>query len=195
MASPRGRSKELQLITDTFFDQQAIIDKIGAAKAGALSTAGAMVRGFARRLIREPRRISLAEMTEEERAAFQASLRKARREGRPRPKRRFANAAPGKPPFNKSGLLKDNILFGYESRKQTVYSGPIMIGGLRTARLLEHGGRANLKGSDGKWKNMRFRGNPFMQPALEQAIPKIPPLFKDVLKPDVIQFRGGGGRG
>lgn len=185
------RSLEMQMIIDTFLDKERVLKAWDQGKIRALTRAGALVRYIARRSLRPPRRVSKAEMTPEALAAFEAAVKDAKKQGRPRPKRPLANSPSPKPPYNKTGLLKDHIYFGRNPKTDEMYVGPVAVGGLRTAWLLEHGGTANLKNSSGEWRRMRFRGNPFMWPALQEASPKIPPMFANVVKADAVALTRG----
>lgn len=175
---PRG---DLGYIVKTFFDSPAVIKKLPPAKRKAFTRAGALVRTIAKRSIRPARRKPLSAMSAQERKAWTRRLARARKQGKPRPKRAFESARPGDPPRNKTGFLRKFIFYGWDPGAETVYVGPTPVGNLRTAWLLEHGGHAALPLYGGKRVPMRYRGNPFMKPALETAAPQIADLFRNVI--------------
>jgi len=147
---------------------------------GAKKRAAGLVRVIMRRSLKRPRRKSLAEMPPVERQRFLALQRSARRKGLPAPKRPFANAKPGKPPFNDNDIIKRLIEFAVDGSDDFVIGARIFKKG--TVGLLEHGGTARLPGFGGEPVQMKFRGNPFAWPALEAAAPKIPAVFKGMMR-------------
>lgn len=86
-------------------------------------------------------------------------------------------APPGTPPRVHAGQLKDLLYFGFDTSKATVVIGPVKFGDGEAPGLLEFGGTAQRKGRDGKSHTETYRGNPFMQPALDENIPKLPDLW------------------
>lgn len=181
---------DIRLKAVTFFDRRAVIDAIGAGAAKALTRVGAYVRAVARNSIRTQRRLTKRQLythlTPAQLEKYRRLQRKshARGEGNPLRPHKPGNAPPGSPPFNKTGLLKRHIYFGYDRVRQSCVIGPIHIGTARTAHLLEHGGIGHLYAP---WARgiirMHYRGNPFMRPALEKTIPVIPSMFQNVAVP------------
>lgn len=174
----QGRGQDIRFATRYFFDKPRVDRALSRARKYALSRSGALVRGFARKLIKPARRLSLGEMSPTQRRRHEQRLRHARKQGLPRPLRPLASARPGQPPRNKTGLLKNFIYFAFEPARSSVVVGPVALRNKRTAWLLEYGGSARLPASNGQRVQMRFRGNPFMRPALEQARPQIAALFR-----------------
>jgi hypothetical protein len=173
--------KEVRAAIKTFFNPDAVLSAAEKGRLRALSGSGAMVRGFARRSLKRAPRKSLSDMTHEERIAWERKLRHARRTGKPAPRRPLANAKPGKPPYDKNRLVKDKIFFGLTDAADDVVIGPVRFG-QGTVDRLEKGGTATLPGFGGERVRMTFRGNPFMGPALDAALPKIPSLFQGIVR-------------
>jgi len=161
---------------DVKFDGVLVLNYARFLADDAKKRAANYVRVIARRSLKKPRRKSLAEMPPVERQAFLAKQRAARRKGLPAPKRPFANAKPGKPPYNDNDIIRRLLEFGETPNGDFVIGPRIFKRG--TVSLLEHGGKARLPGYGGEPVEMEFRGNPFMRPALEAAAPKIPDLFR-----------------
>jgi len=160
---------------DFFFDRQRVVDSLDKAKRSRLAKQGAIVRTFAKRSIRPARRQSLGSLPENDQTAYKIRARLAVAEGKPKPKLPFASAEPGKPPRNRSGLLRDNILFAYDPDSESVVVGPALLnGGSDAPETLEFGGR-NDRGAF-------VQPRPFMQPALTDAVGKYPSVFKDSMQ-------------
>lgn len=167
-----------------FFDRQRISNRVTRRKQNALKRGGAMVMTIARRSIKRPRRLMLSEMTPHQQKKYTRTrdshgrfLTGPQAQVRARP---FVSAAPGKPPFSHTRFLPRFILFGWDGTAEQIVVGPMQTK-TGTAHLLEHGGTAHLQGYKRRLWRMRFRGNPFMQPALEKAAPKLPALFQNLL--------------
>ncbi|WP_146510779.1 hypothetical protein [Thalassoglobus neptunius] len=149
-------------------------------KETALKRAGALIMTIARRSIRKPRRVRIGELTNNQIERHERRIRRAKREGFPRPKLPYKHADPGEPPRSATGFLKKFILYGYDKIEEWVVVGPLK-SKTGTVHLLEHGGTAQLPGFRGKIFTMDFKGNPFMRPAEEKARPKLPQLFQNAL--------------
>jgi len=108
---------------------------------------------------------------------------------------------PGRPPHSHTGLLKDNILFGYDPYEQSVIIGPIKLhSGTDAPELLEHGGTVVTKKPrwiptgktrpDGRPQTVRvpagtalkYEARPYMGPAFEAAKPKLDPLWANSVR-------------
>lgn len=172
---------EIRAVVKTFFNADAILSAAEKGRLRALSGGGALIRGIARRSFKRPPRMSLSSMTRAERIAWERRLRSARRKGEPTPKRPFAHAPKGKPPYNRTGAVKDKIFFGLNAAGDDVSVGAVLFKS-GTVGLLEHGGDATLPGPGQQPVRMHFDGNPFMEPALEAALPKVPALFQGIVR-------------
>ena len=123
--------------------------------------------------------------------ARRAALSKAgafvRRRARSSIRRRKRASRPGQPPTNRSGLLRDWILFGYDHAADTVFVGPVRLQKRGNApEVLEHGGRTIFEGyRRGRWVKRRIRiaPRPFMGPAMEAEAKNFPDLWKNSVKP------------
>jgi hypothetical protein len=92
-----------------------------------------------------------------------------------RPRKRISN--PGAPPSSHLGLLKKFIFFGYEPTARSVVIGPVRLsqnGRGEAPALLEHGGTGKI----GK-RRARYRPRPFMGPAFQKELPKLPAMWRD----------------
>lgn len=158
-----------------FFDRQRVIDSLDKAKRSRLAKQGAIVRTFARRSIRPARRKSLADMTENERIAFDVRSRIAVASGQPKPQLPFASSKPGQPPRNRTGLLRDKILFAYDPQSESVVVGPALLnGGTGAPETLEFGGRND--------RGVFVEPRPFMRPAMTASIARYPSVFQDSME-------------
>jgi len=158
-----------------FIDRQRVIDSLDKAKRSRMAKQGAVVRTVARRSIRPAKRQSLADLTENERVAFQVRSRIATADGRPKPKLPFASSKPGEPPRNRTGLLKDKILFAYDPESESVVVGPALLnGGTGAPQTLEEGGYND--------RGVFIAARPYMQPAFTKAINSYPSVFKDSMQ-------------
>ena len=143
-----------------FFDRPRVKRAVDRAKRSVLSKAGAFVRQRARTLIRPRRR----------------------------------SARPGEPPSSHTGLLRRLIFFGHprNSDRDTVVIGPAPLntsggrseyGSTTVPEVLEFGGRVTTRDHrTGQRVTRRYRGHPFMGPALEKEADKFPELWRDSVK-------------
>ncbi len=142
-----------------FFDRQKVIDATDRASRRVLSRFGAFVRQRARTSIRK----------------------------------RKGTSAPGNPPHSHTGLLRRFIFFGYDPRprKRSVVIGPTALSTSgangEAPSLLEYGGTARIRDPrnprSGRRRTARYRGRPYMGPALEAEQPKLPPIWRDSVNP------------
>jgi hypothetical protein len=136
-----------------FFDRKRVIDATDKATRRVLSKFGAFVRQTARRSIHR----------------------------RKRPSR------PGQPPSSHVGLLKRRIFFGYDREKRSVVIGPAPINqrspypGTTVPELLEEGGRVRRR-EKGKTEVLHYKARPFMGPAYENELPKLPAMWRNSVK-------------
>lgn len=106
-----------------------------------------------------------------------------RRKARSSIRKSKKSALPGQPPRSHKGQLK-LIFFAYDSRRRDVVVGPIPFaakgGSAIVPGLMERGGETTIVNRRGKSRTKKYRGNPFMRPALEAESPKFAGLFKGV---------------
>lgn len=100
-------------------------------------------------------------------------------------KRRKEPSKPGEPPHTRTGLLK-KILFIYDPIRRSVVVGPMKLNTATQSALpaLEYGGESIAKVGPGRKlkKRIIIRKRPFMQPALEKELPKLPGLWANSVK-------------
>jgi hypothetical protein len=96
-------------------------------------------------------------------------------------RRKKGSAPSGGPPHAHSGQIK-LIYFAWDQRTESVVVGPVLFaarrGPAQGAKLLEHGGEAQYQDGKGRPRRVRYRGNPFMRPAMMAELPKFAGLFK-----------------
>lgn len=130
-----------------FFDRQEVLAAIDTSAKKVLSKFGAFVRTGARH-----------------------SIRKAK-----------GASKPGQPPHSHVGLLRDKIVFGYDTEARSVVIGPLPLRSMGTIPpLLEYGGRAVRSVKVGKRrqnKTVTYAPRPFMGPAFEKELPKLPAMW------------------
>jgi hypothetical protein len=142
-------------IKSLFFDRPKVILATDRATRRNLSKAGAFIRQAAKTSIR-PRR---------------------------------GTSPPGSPPFSHEGSLRRLILFGYEPTTKTVVVGPVRFKRGEAPPLLEFGGsarrrrRARKTGKEQTY-TARYQPRPFMGPALQKELPKLPDLWARSVRPE-----------
>lgn len=174
-----------------FFDRKAIVDAAGRAKAKVLGMGGGLIRKIARRSMRPApkgvlRRIQ-ATLQELAKAQHQADKERLRAELRQLQAR--ASAPPGQPPRTVTRLLKDFVFYVWDPRTRSVVIGPTKLkqkdGDVPEAQ--EKGGTVQVKrsrrGQRRVVRSMKIRPHPYMGPALEKAVPELPPMWADSVKP------------
>lgn len=144
----------IQITPKMFFDSKPVRKAVDKASRAVLSKAGAFIRQTARSLIRPRKR----------------------------------SARPGEPPSSHKGHLRRLIYFGYEPQRKTVVVGPVPLPGRRpygpqatVPEVLETGGAVTARDDDKRVKR-RYKGNPFMEPALEAERDKFAKLWSDSVK-------------
>lgn len=144
-----------------FFDSSKVIRAVDRATRRVLSKFGAYVR-----------------------TAAKSSIRK-----------RKGASEPGKPPSSHTGLLKRYLYFGYEPDRQSVVIGPARMN-VKSGSIpetLEYGGTTTIRSgryrtNEGKrrfksTRRVQIAARPFMQPALQQELPKLPAMWRDSVRP------------
>jgi hypothetical protein len=151
-----------------FFDRQAVMNPMDRVRRHVLSRAGAVVRVIARR-----------------------SMKQVGPDAPP--------SAPGTPPRSRKGLLKKFLYYVYDPTTEGVIVGPALLSGRRSIpvpALHEHGGTARVTAREVRWRTEQgqrvkeitkrrvvtsYPRRPYMQPALEKVIPRMPEFWRDVL--------------
>jgi len=160
-----GKSK------DFFFDRERVVRAMDAATRKALSKGGAFVMRGARKSIKEGK----------------VRARGRAREGET-PKVVQRVSLPGSPPYSRTGLLRDRILFAAVpgAGSPSVVVGPERINKSTGApETLEFGGttvveRRRSKGGVER-KSVRIAARPYMAPALAREASKLPEQFRNAV--------------
>jgi hypothetical protein len=98
-------------------------------------------------------------------------------------RKRKAAGKPGSPPSSHVGTLKRLIFFGYDTAARSVVIGPAPFRSVVEAPpLLEYGGTASRKDRRGRRHSVNYKARPFMGPALEKELPKLPPMWVGSVK-------------
>lgn len=83
---------------------------------------------------------------------------------------RKGTSRPGQPPHSHAGLLRKFIFFSYDRASESVVIGPTLLKPDSTApAALEYGSETHA-------------ARPYMRPAYEAELPKVPDLFRDMIK-------------
>jgi len=105
-----------------------------------------------------------------------------RRSARQRLRKRKRSARPGESPSMHVGLMKEFLLFSYDSSSESVVIGPVLLGessfGLNVPSLMEHGGAVRKKG-----KYYQYAPHPTMGPTLDKERPndRLSQAWKDAV--------------
>lgn len=98
---------------------------------------------------------------------------------------RRGHAKPGKPPYNKTGLLKKFIYFARDKSETSVVIGPVVLSGMtgKVPSVLEYGGTSLIKFSGGKRENVVIPAHPYMRPAFDKiSQATLPGIFQNTLR-------------
>lgn len=162
-----------------FLDRQAVIERVGKARAGVFMRGGGLIRTVARRSMRKARQKKIAELSAVERQRFKMLQAIYKRKGlNPRKVRRpLVHSRPGEPPRTIRGDIKKFLFFAFDHATESVVIGPA-----RTPRAsnapatLEEGGRAVIDG-----RSVTIAPRPYMVPAREQTEKPLMRLWKDAM--------------
>jgi hypothetical protein len=144
----------LKEMKGSFFDAPKVVRAVDKATRRVLSKFGAYVRTAAKSSIR---------------------------------KRKKASAA-GCPPSSHTGLLKKFIFFGYDTATRSVVIGPIRLNSTdgTAPAALEYGGMTRIttrRKGPRITVSAKIVSRPFMHPALQKELPKLPATWADSIKP------------
>lgn len=137
-----------------FFDAKKVMRSVDSATRRVLSKFGAYVRTAAR-----------------------SSIRK-----------RKAASEPGSPPSSHTGLLRKFIFFGYDESRRSVVIGPTRLNQTtgQAPEALEYGGTSTVvvrRRGKRVPTNVKVSTRPYMHPAMNQELPKLPAMWADSVKP------------
>lgn len=138
-----------------FLDRRRVMRYASRAKRREGMRAGGLIRAIARR-----------------------SLRKRKRYSRP-----------GEPPSSHHGLLKRLLYFAWDPSTESIVIGPQPIArimGGQVPGVLEHGGvlhhRRRRRGGKIRRYTAHYEPRPYMAPAIEKAIPRIPRYWRNAIR-------------
>lgn len=97
---------------------------------------------------------------------------------------RKGTSPPGSPPYSHTGLLKRFIFFSWDNNRRSVVVGPAKLNGRASQdapQALEYGGRFPRRTRTGGHV-ANYPARPFMGPAFDANLPKLPGMWADVLK-------------
>lgn len=95
-------------------------------------------------------------------------------------RRRKGPSRPGQPPHSHVGLLRDQIFYAYDPRRESVVVGPRVFHEARDVPgVLEFGGTLPV-GPRGR--AARYPARPYMGPALERSEPKLAEFWRNSVK-------------
>lgn len=103
-----------------------------------------------------------------------------RQDSKQRIRRRKRSSSPGESPTNRTGLLKQHIYFVFSQETRSVVIGPVLLNRSTGApETLEHGGETTIETKRRKSIRVEIEARPFMGPAFQQELPKLPALWRD----------------
>lgn len=173
-----------------FFDRKYVMRIVDKAHRRNLVRVGGLVRTTARRLIRPARRMKVSEMLPKQRAAYKAQKKKAKKEGKPAPRRPMASSLPGEPPRSptKERLLRNSIFFHLDPATTSVVIGPTKKSS-NAPEVLEKGGNVRVvdafdKNGKRVVRTARIKPRPYMGPANERvmATDKVPSMWRNSVR-------------
>ncbi len=106
-----------------------------------------------------------------------------RQDARQRIRRRKRPSRPGESPTNQTGLLKRHIYFVFDPDRRSVVIGPVLLNRSTGApATLEHGGETTIETRRREAVRVTITPRPYMGPAFQQELPKLPALWRDSVK-------------
>lgn len=103
-----------------------------------------------------------------------------RQDSKQRIRRRKRSSSPGESPTNRTGLLKRHIYFVFSPETRSVVIGPVLLNRSTGApATLEHGGETVIETKRRQSIRVEIEARPFMGPAFQQELPKLPALWRD----------------
>ena len=94
------------------------------------------------------------------------------------------SSRPGQPPSSHTGLLKQFILFGYDSDRRSVVIGPVALARKSSdiPEILEYGGKVTIQWGKSRGKTVTIEPRPFMGPAFDQELDRITSLWANSIR-------------
>jgi hypothetical protein len=93
------------------------------------------------------------------------------------------SSAPGSPPSSHVGLLRQHLYFAWDRDRRSVVIGPVRLnkGQGDAPMLLEYGGTAT-RSRWGRSYLAHYRARPFMRPAFDAELPRLPPQWRNSIR-------------
>ncbi len=163
---------KIDKVKGLFFDAPKVIAATDRATQRVLSRFGAFVRNAAQKSM----------LGHAVRRGFGVKSRVSNREG---------ISKPGEPPRPHTGDLVRFIFFAFDRENQSVVIGPTLLNrGSGAPEILEYGGTATMmrrpRGAKNKTQRVptrvRIEPRPFMGPARDKELPKLPGMWRDSIK-------------
>lgn len=125
----------------------------------------------------------LAATTAAERAVLSRFGAFVRQRARSSIRARKSVSPPGSPPSSHTGLLKQFLFFAFDTERRSVVIGPVRLNGKPgdALPLLERGGGA-MRARHGQLVACTYTPRPFMRPAFDRELSKLPPLWRDSIR-------------
>ena len=125
----------------------------------------------------------VAATTVAERAVLSRFGAYVRQRARSSIRQRAGTSSPGTPPFSHTGLLKRFLFFAFDTERRSVVIGPVRLNNKRgdAPPLLERGGSA-MRVRRGQTVSCSYAPRPFMRPAFDRELSKLPPLWRDSIR-------------
>lgn len=153
-----------------FFDRKLVSDKIGSAAKRVLSKFGAYTRQGAKTSLRYKEGPSAPGKPPH---IHRTAMRKK------------TNKKTGQTKVQSVSPLREFIFFVWDAAAQSVVVGPALLnttkGGSEALSALESGG-ASTSHSGARPRRVNIEARPFMGPAAEKELPKLPPLWRDSIR-------------
>jgi len=148
----------LKAAKNNFFDRAAVLKLMSKAQARGMSAVGAAIRGEARKLMKPQVIMARGRVAKGQRRRVVA----------------VRHSRPGEPPrYSGNPLLREKLIFAYDRRAESLVVGPAALKGNATVpRLLEEGGFSRSAA-----RRAYYEPRPYMQPAFQHVLPRIPTLF------------------
>lgn len=103
-----------------------------------------------------------------------------RQDAKQRIRRRKRPSRAGESPTNQTGLLKRHIYFVFDPDRRSVVIGPVLLNRSTGApATLEHGGETTIETRRREAVRVTITPRPYMGPAFQQELPKLPALWRD----------------
>jgi len=94
-------------------------------------------------------------------------------------RKRKGTSLPGQPPFSHVGTLRNGILFAFDRERASVVIGPFPFRpGSPGPRLLEYGGFGVVVERGGVRRRAYWRPRPYMRPAFQAELARLPDHWK-----------------